>query len=157
MAKNLNRFQLLGHLGQDPEIRTTPSGQKVCNFNMATSERYKDRTSGEWKEITDWHRVVAWEWVAETAEKYLKRGSKVFVEGKLKTRKDEKDGATQYITEIRAENIIFMGDSRGEGQSQSGSSSYGSKSDSSYSQPEPSYEEPQSNSDDGDDDDDVPF
>lgn len=108
MARSLNRTQLLGNLGQDPEIRSTPQGSSICNLNVATTESYKDKTSGEWKEITDWHRVVLWDYLADTAAKYLKKGSKVFIEGKLKTRTYEKDGSQRYMTEVVGSTLIIL-------------------------------------------------
>lgn len=109
MAKSINRVELLGTLGADPELRSLTTGASVCNFNIATNESYKDKNSGEWKELTDWHRVVAWDNLAEYANKYLKKGYRVFVEGKLKTRSyEDKDGTTKYITEVLAFNIISL-------------------------------------------------
>lgn len=153
MAQSLNRVQLIGHLGKDPEIRTIPSGTSVCNFNIATTESYKDKISNEWVSNTEWHRIVAWEWMADYAAKNLKKGYKVYVEGKLVTRQYEQDGTTRYITEIRATNLIFMGEPKGEysgpGETQMRDTSH------SYSQSEPKYEQPDSSSEE--DEDDVPF
>lgn len=115
MAISINRATLVGNLGADPELRSTPSGASVCTLNIATTERYKDRQTGEWKELTDWHRVVLWERLAEVAGQYLKKGNKVFIEGKIKTRSYEKDGVTRYITEIRATDMIMMGAGQGGG------------------------------------------
>lgn len=120
MAKALNRVQLIGNLGQDPEVRSTPSGSSVCNISVATTESYKDKNSGEWKDVTEWHRVVLWEGLADTAQRFLHKGSKVFIEGKLQTRSYEKDGTTRYITEIRANSMIML-DGRSEGTSSSAS------------------------------------
>lgn len=155
MAKALNRVTLLGNLGQDPELRSTPQGTSVCNLNIATTESYKDRNSGEWKDITDWHRVVLWEGLANVASEYLKKGDKVYIEGKLKTRSYEQDGITKYITEVRATNMIMMGKSSG-----GGGGSY--QQQDSYSQPQQSTQkENYSNNNDfdslDDDNDDVPF
>lgn len=119
MAKSLNRVQIIGNLGQDPEMRTTPQGKSVCTLNIATTESYKDQ-SGNWQENTDWHRVVLWERLAETAGQYLKKGNKVFIEGKLKTRSyQDQQGVTKYITEVLGQTMIMMGggpSSGGEGQ-----------------------------------------
>jgi single-strand DNA-binding protein len=154
MAKALNRVTLLGNLGQDPELRSTPQGSSVCNLNIATSESYKDKNSGDWKEVTDWHRVVLWEGLADVASQYLKKGDKVYIEGKLKTRSYEQDGITKYITEVRATNMIMMGKSSG-----GGSGSY--QSQDSYSQPQQSTQKDNYSAnndfDDIDDDGDVPF
>lgn len=109
MARSLNRVELIGNLGQDPELRSTPQGVSVCTLRIATSESYKDKNSGEWKENTEWHRVVLWENLAEYAAKSLKKGSKVFTEGKLKTRSyEDKDGNTKYMTEIYGNSIIIL-------------------------------------------------
>ena len=107
MAKSLNRVTLLGNLGADPEIKHTPKGTKVCSLRLATAENYKD-AKGEWQEITDWHYVSLWEYLAERAEKYLKKGSRIYVEGKLKTRSYEKNGETRYFTEVRANSLILL-------------------------------------------------
>lgn len=109
MARSLNRVELIGNLGQDPELRSTPQGVSVCTLRIATSESYKDKNSGDWKETTEWHRVVLWENLAEYAAKSLKKGSKVFTEGKLKSRSyDDKDGITRYVTEIYGNNLIIL-------------------------------------------------
>jgi single-strand DNA-binding protein len=102
MAGSLNRAQLIGHLGKDPEIRNIQDGRAIANFSVATSESWRDKNSGERKEVTDWHRVVIFnDGLAKVAEKYLKKGSKVFIEGAIKTRKwTDKDGAEKYSTEI---------------------------------------------------------
>ena len=115
MARSLNRATLIGNLGRDPELRTTPSGISVCTISVATTDSYKNK-SGEWQESTDWHSVVLWEGLAERAHKFLKKGSKVYIEGKIKTRSYEKDGVTKFVTEIRATNLILMAEkSLGEG------------------------------------------
>jgi single-strand DNA-binding protein len=114
MAKSLNRVQLIGNLGQDPEVRSTANGKSVCNFNIATTESYKDQ-SGNWQDTTDWHRIVMWDYLADNAAKNLRKGSKIFVEGKLKTRSYEQNGVTKYITEIVANNMVMMGASQGGG------------------------------------------
>jgi single-strand DNA-binding protein len=98
----LNRASLIGHLGQDPEIRTTDSGKQVASFSVATSERWTDKTTGEKKEKTDWHRIVVWnEHLIPVIEQYLKKGAKVFIEGSMKTRKYQaQDGSDRYATEV---------------------------------------------------------
>ncbi len=102
MARSLNRVTLIGNLGQDPELRSLPSGQSVCKFTLATSESYKDK-NGEWQEVTDWHNIVLWENLAREAGENLKKGSRAYVEGKIKNRSYEgKDGQKRYITEITA-------------------------------------------------------
>jgi len=108
MAISMNKVILIGNVGQDPEIRTIPSGAQVCTISVATSESYKDKSSGEWKEITEWHRVTLWDYLAEKAAKSLKKGSKVCIEGKNKTNSYEKDGVTHYRTEVQARDLILL-------------------------------------------------
>lgn len=98
----VNKVILVGNLGRDPEVRTTQSGTKVCNLSIATSESWKDKQSGERKEKSEWHRVVLFnERLVEVAEKYLKKGSKIYLEGALQTRKwTDKDGSEKFTTEI---------------------------------------------------------
>jgi single-strand DNA-binding protein len=104
----VNKVILVGNLGQDPEIRYMPDGTAVANFSVATSETWKDKQTGEKKERTEWHRVVAWRVLGELCGKYLSKGSKVYVEGKLQTRSWEKDGVTRYTTEINATDVQFL-------------------------------------------------
>ena len=112
MARGINKVILVGNLGNDPETRYMPSGGAVTNISIATSKSRKDRDSGEQKEKTEWHRVVFFNRLAEIAGEYLKKGSKVYVEGELRTNKYDKDGQTHYSTEIVA-NEMQMLDSRG--------------------------------------------
>lgn len=148
MARSYNQVTLLGNLGRDPEIRTTPQGKKVATLNLATTESYKDK-SGQWQESTDWHRIVLWEFKAETAEKHLKKGSKVMIEGKLKTRSyEDQSGATKYITEVLGNNIILI-DSVAGGGGNSGPSHAGESS--------PNYDSFDSKDSSEEFDDDVPF
>lgn len=123
----LNRVTLIGNLGKDPDLRTTPQGNSVCSFPLATTERYKDR-NGEWKDITDWHEITLWDNLAERARKSLRKGSKVFIEGKLKTRSYEKDGITRYRTEVRGQTLILL-DPRQPSENLEHSSSYSNSSD----------------------------
>ncbi|MEO8069163.1 MAG: single-stranded DNA-binding protein [Flavobacteriales bacterium] len=104
----VNKVILIGNLGADPEIRHLPSGIPVANFRIATSETFKDKTTGEKREQTEWHSIVAWRGLAEITEKYLKKGSKVYVEGKLRTRKWEKDGIDRYTTEIQVDEMTLL-------------------------------------------------
>jgi single-strand DNA-binding protein len=113
MARGINKVILVGNLGRDPETRYMPSGGAVTNVSIATSKQWKDRDSGEQKDRTEWHRIVFFNRLAEVAGEYLKRGSKVYVEGELRTREWEKDGQKHYTTEIVA-NEMQMLDSRGE-------------------------------------------
>ncbi|MBP6012476.1 MAG: single-stranded DNA-binding protein [Alphaproteobacteria bacterium] len=116
----VNKVILVGNLGADPEVRQLPSGEPVVNLRVATSESWRDKNSGERKEKTEWHRVVIFnENIAKVAEKYLKKGSKVYLEGQLQTRKwTNKDGQEQYSTEVviqRFRGDLVMLDGRGEG------------------------------------------
>ena len=98
---SVNKVILVGNLGRDPEVRTTQNGATVCNMTVATTERWKDRNSGEQRERTEWHRIVLWEKLAEIAERYLVKGSKVYLEGQLQTRKwTDQNGQDRYSTEI---------------------------------------------------------
>ena len=104
----VNKVILIGNLGADPEIRHLENGVTVANFNLATTEVFKDKQTGERREQTEWHRVVAWRWLGETAEKYLRKGSKVYIGGKLRTRKWEKDGIERYTTEVMADEMTLL-------------------------------------------------
>lgn len=101
MAGSVNKVILIGHLGRDPEVRSMQNGTKVANLSLATSESWKDKATGERKEKSEWHRVVIFGPLAETAERFLKKGSKVYLEGALQTRKwTDKDGHEKYSTEV---------------------------------------------------------
>lgn len=105
----VNKVILIGNLGADPEVRHLQNGASVANFRLATSETYRDRQTGERREQTEWHNVVAWRGLAEITEKYLRKGSKVYVEGKLRTRQwQDKDGNTRYTTEIQADEMTML-------------------------------------------------
>ncbi|MFT3929889.1 MAG: single-stranded DNA-binding protein [Spongiibacteraceae bacterium] len=116
MARGVNKVILVGNLGNDPETRYMPSGGAVTNVTVATSESWKDKNSGQAQERTEWHRVVFFNKLAEIAGEYLRKGSKVYIEGSLRTREWEKDGVKRYTTEIVA-NEMQMLDSRGAGGS----------------------------------------
>ncbi|MCX8490936.1 MAG: single-stranded DNA-binding protein [Cyclobacteriaceae bacterium] len=105
----VNKVILVGRLGKDPELRNLESGVTVANFSMVTSEVYIDKTTGERKEITEWHNVVLWRRLADIAAKYLHKGNQVYIEGKLRTRSWEKDNVTRYITEIVGDNLTLLG------------------------------------------------
>ncbi|MEJ2283120.1 MAG: single-stranded DNA-binding protein [Desulfobacterales bacterium] len=106
----VNKVILIGRLGSDPEVRYTPSGVAVANFSVATSEEWKDKDSGEKKERTEWHRIVAWRRLGEICGEYLSKGRQVYVEGRLQTRSwDDRDGNKKYMTEIVASDIQFLG------------------------------------------------
>lgn len=106
----INKVILVGNLGKDPEVRYLEGGTAVANFPIATSETYKDRTTGERKTITEWHNVVVWRNLAEIAEKFLKKGTQIYIEGKLRTRQwQDKDGNNRYTTEIVGDNLQMLG------------------------------------------------
>ncbi|RJQ68239.1 MAG: single-stranded DNA-binding protein [Desulfobacteraceae bacterium] len=142
----VNKVILVGHLGQDPEIRYMADGTAVANFNLATSESWKDKQSGEKKERTEWHRVVAWRGLGEICGKYLSKGRQVYIEGKLQTRSWEKDGITRYTTEIVATDVQFIG-SRDDAGGRSRPAGGGNVPDKGY--PEPPVPNPH--------EDDIPF
>ena len=105
----VNKVILVGRLGKDPEVRHLENGAAVANFSIATSETYKDRNTGERREQTEWHNIVLWRGLADVAERFLKKGDMIFVEGKLRTRSWEKDGVTRYTTEIVGDNMTMLG------------------------------------------------
>lgn len=108
MGVSFNRVVILGNLGRDPELKYTQNQVPVCSFSIATTEKRKDQ-SGAWVDITEWHKIVAWQKTAENCGKYLTKGSKVLVEGKIQTRKYEsKDGSDKYVTEIVAQSVQFL-------------------------------------------------
>lgn len=120
MSGSLNKAMVIGNLGKDPEVRTTPSGAKVANFSVATNESYTDK-SGQRVERTEWHRIVMWRGLADIAEKYLRKGSTIFVEGKLSTRNwDDQNGQRHYTTEIVADQMQMLG-GRAQGNESQGS------------------------------------
>jgi len=158
MARGINKVILIGNLGKDPEVRYIPSGGAVVNITMATSDSWKDKTTGEARDRTEWHNVVFFNKLAEIVGQYLKKGSKVYVEGSLRTRKwQDKEGQDRYTTEIVA-NDMQMLDSRGGG----GNDDYSSVSRSSApsSQSAPARQNAAVSApppDDNFEDDDIPF
>ncbi len=147
MSRGVNKVILIGNLGKDPEVRYMPNGNAVANITLATSESWKDKTSGEQQEKTEWHRVVMFRRLGEIAGEYLKKGSKVYIEGKLQTRKwQDNSGNDRYTTEIVA-NEMQMLDSRGGSASFSGDSAAAPAKTAAASAPAPA----------GDFDDDIPF
>ena len=105
----INKVILVGNLGRDPEMRYTQNGVAVCSFSLATSETYRDRTSGEKVTQTEWHNIILWRGLAETAEKYLRKGSSVYIDGKIRTRKwEDQQGQTRYTTEIVADTMQML-------------------------------------------------
>ena len=144
---SVNRVTLIGNLGADPETRYMPNGDAVANIRLATTESWKDKASGEKKEITEWHRVVFYRKLGEIAGQYLKKGSAVYIEGRIRTRKwQDKDGQERYTTEIEANEMQMLG-----GKSD--------RSESAPSQPKPQQRNAQGSQGGGmgDMDDDIPF
>ena len=115
MAKSVNKVILIGNLGKDPEVKYTPQGTAVAKITLATNESFKDK-AGQWQERTEWHNVVLWQRMAEIAGEYLKKGSKVYIEGRLQTRSwdDKQTNQKKYMTEIVAGTMLLLG-GRGEG------------------------------------------
>ena len=123
MARGVNKVILVGNLGADPEVKYMPNGNAVANVTLATSESWKDKQSGEQKDKTEWHRVVFFRRLAEIAGEYLKKGSQIYIEGKLQTRKwQDKNGNDRYTTEIIANEMQMLG-GRGGGSADFGASS----------------------------------
>jgi single-strand DNA-binding protein len=111
---SVNKVILIGNLGADPETRYAPSGDAICNIRVATTDTWKDKATGEKKEATEWHRVTFYGKLAEIAGQYLKKGSQVYIEGSLRTRKwQDKDGQDRYTTEIRADEMKMLGKTTG--------------------------------------------
>ena len=155
---SVNKVILVGNLGADPEVRYMNNGDAVANIRMATTESWKDKNTGERKEITEWHRVVFYRKLAEIVEKYLKKGSAVYIEGRIRTRKwQDKEGQERYTTEIEANEMQMLG-SRQSASSSGGEAEFGG---SMPSQPAPSNaaarSAPAKSSPFDDMDDDVPF
>ena len=148
MARGVNKVILVGTLGQDPDTRYTPSNAAVANLSIATNESWKDKQTGEQKEKTEWHRVVMFNRLAEIATEYLRKGSQVYIEGKIQTRKwEDKDGNDRYTTEIVANEMQMLG---GRSAGKTSSSSMNSNSSEEISSPK--------NTQENDDfDDDIPF
>lgn len=134
MAKSVNKVILVGNLGKDPEVKYTPSGVPVAKFSLATNERYKDK-SGEWQDRTEWHNIVAWQRLAEIIGEYVKKGSKIYIEGRLQTSswEDKQSGEKKYRTEVIASDLVLLG-GRGEGGDSEGRSSRGASAASSFDQ-----------------------
>ncbi|HLJ28054.1 MAG TPA: single-stranded DNA-binding protein [Candidatus Angelobacter sp.] len=123
MAKSVNKVILIGNLGKDPEVKYTPSGVAVAKFSIATNERYKDK-GGEWQDRTEWHNLVAWQRTAEIVGEYVKKGSKIYIEGRLQTSswEDKQSGEKKYRTEIVVQDLVLLsgrGDGESEGRSRS--------------------------------------
>ncbi len=151
MSRGVNKVILVGNLGADPDYRVIASGTPVCKLNVATTEKFKDR-SGEWQDKTEWHRVTLWRALADNANKYLKKGDQVYLEGRLQTSSWEKDGVTRYTTEVVANEMVFLGGNRAGGggyQRDSGPAGQDRQNGSQGGNYEPDVPE--------DEDDDLPF
>ena len=117
---SINKVILIGNLGAEPEMRTTAAGESVCNLRLATTDKWKDKTTGDARETTEWHRVVLYRRLAEIAGEYLKKGSPVYVEGRLRTRKwQDKDGKERSTTEIEGNELKMLGSKSSGAESQS--------------------------------------
>ena len=126
---SVNKVILIGNLGKDPEVRYAPSGSAICNITLATSRNWKDKTSGERQEETEWHRVVFFDRMAEVAGEYLKKGKSVYIEGRLKTRKwTDKEGVDKYTTEIMADRMEMLGSREAGGGGGGGDEAYSEQS-----------------------------
>jgi len=134
MAKSVNKVILIGNLGKDPEVKVTPSGTPVAKFTLATNERYKDK-NGQWQDRTEWHNLVAWQRTAEIIGEYVKKGSKIYVEGRLQTSSwdDKSTGEKRYRTEIIVNDLVLLS-GRGDGE---GGSRGGGNFDQRAPEPEP--------------------
>ena len=153
MAKGVNKVFLLGNVGKDPEIRTTAGGMTVASFSLATAERAKG-ADGQWADKTEWHNLVCFQRTAEIVRDYVKKGTQIFVEGKIQTRSwdDKTSGEKKYRTEILVNELSLLGGGGGAGRSEGSSSGYSSsRSSSSASAPAPDYADQQIT------DDDIPF
>lgn len=148
---SLNKVMLIGNLGADPEGKYMPSGEMVVNLSIATSERWKDKQTGEQKEKTEWHRVAFFGRIAEVCTEYLRKGSKIYVEGSLQTRKYQKDGVDHYATDIKGRTMTML-DSKGQGGNQN---TGGQQSGAGAGTGAPAGDPPAPGPDDFDDD--IPF
>lgn len=137
MAKSLNKVMLIGNLGKDPEVKYTPQGTPMARLALATNERFKDK-EGQWQDRTEWHNVVLWQRLAEIAGEYLKKGSKVYIEGRLQTRSwdDKQTNQKRYMTEVVASDLLLLS-GRGEGESAGYSRGGGNNFDQRTPEPEP--------------------
>lgn len=160
----VNKVILVGNVGIDPEVRTTESGVKVARVRLATSERYTDRQSGERKELTEWHTITLWRGLADVVDRYVHKGSQLFIEGRLRTREwMDKDNVKHYSTEILADNMQLLG-SRSDSQSVAATAASVSQTSSApqpaaqpQPAPQPAYQQPASIPAPQDDPDDLPF
>lgn len=153
---SVNKVILVGNLGRDPEVRYTASGDAMCNLSLATTDTWKDKATGEKKDQTEWHRISLFGRQAEIAGQYLKKGSQIYVEGSLRTRKwQDQNGQERYSTEIRADSFKMLGARQGMGEPMSGGGGgYGGNEPSDFS-PAPRRDKPKPSFDDLGDD--IPF
>ncbi|ACF13546.1 single-strand binding protein [Chloroherpeton thalassium ATCC 35110] len=144
MARGLNKVMLIGNLGTDPDLRVTPNGHSVANFSLATNESFKDST-GEFRERTEWHRIVVWGKLADISKQYLRKGKQVYIEGKLQTRSwdDQKSGEKRYMTEIVCTELVMLGSAQGGGMPDP---SYYPPQGDYYGSPSPQYNAPNTSS-----------
>jgi single-strand DNA-binding protein len=150
---SLNKAMIIGNLGRDPEIRYTQDGKAVTSFSIATTDKWRDKATGENREKTEWHRVVAFDRLGEICGEYLSKGKQVYIEGRLQTRSWEKDGVTRYTTEIIATAMQMLGSRSASGDFQSGGAqSSGSRPGNDYGGDQSSINSPSSGPDD-----DIPF
>src|SRR5713101_6703954 len=142
MPKSVNKVILLGNLGKDPEVKFTPSGTAVAKFSVATSYRFKDKNE-QWQDQTEWHNVVAWARLAEIAGEYLKKGNKVYIEGRIQTRswEDKQTNQKKYMTEIIANALVLLG-GRGQGGESTSGVAAGNNFDQRAPEPEPAAATP---------------
>ena len=158
MGRSVNKVTLIGTLGRDPEVRFLPNGNAVANMTLATDESYNDKATGQKVEQTEWHRIVVYGKLAEICQRYLQKGSKIYVEGKLKTRDWEKDGVKRYTTEIVMSDMTMCGSPTGAQNSghqpvQQG----GAPQQASQQPPQAQQQSPQPTNSFDDFDDDIPF
>ena len=152
--KSVNKVILVGHVGKDPEVKYTPSGTAVANFSIATNDRTKDK-SGQWQDRTEWHRVVAWQRLAEIVGEYVKKGNMIYIEGTLRTRSwdDKESGQKKYMTEIWANDLVLLGgrgEAAGDSPGRARSTAATSNFDQRTPEPEPAGSTPIT-------DEDIPF
>ena len=158
----INKVILVGNVGGDPEVRTTESGVKVARIRLATSERYTDKQSGERKELTEWHTITLWRGLADIVDRYVHKGSQLYIEGRLRTREwTDTNNIKRYTTEILADNMQLLG-SRGDGQGAAPAAAPSAPAQPAYQQPaaQPAptaYQQPASIPVPQDDPDDLPF
>ena len=158
MARGINKVILIGNVGQDPETRYMPNGKAVTNLRVATSESWKDKQTGEQREQTEWHSIVMYDRLAEIAAEYLKKGSQVYIEGKLRTRKwQDKEGRDRYTTEINANEMQMLGGRPGGSGGGGGDYSRGGGSEAPRERPAPAGAGSRAPAEESPFDDDIPF